>query len=439
MEPEDRLPDSRWNPGTYWVMTCRVGFEAELALEASAAGWNPPFGQGVPDSGVGWRAWNFPTPEAEAGARALPPFIFERQRLLRAQYVPLAEKKAGTPGRKPTPAGAPEGMDLEALSVAALLGSVRETLVAAPRPWTLHVYTPDPASGHIPQRRVDYLARRIAEKTKDVLGEALSTASTSQAVHHGTVWQVCLVERGLWHSVMPASELSHPHPGGVHALRRDDAAPSRSNLKLEEALLLLGVAPRAGERVVDLGAAPGGWSYACLRRGADVLAVDNGPLRIETPGELPGKLTHVRQDGLGYVPPPEWRPVDWLLSDMLVAPGECLGLLRRWLGGGGCRRFVVNVKLPQKQPLVALRPILSFLQGLEGGHWRMRQLFHDRREVTLMGEGLSPGALQKPGTSIPELQGRAVERPLQDVKAKSRSHKGKARLSARSGPKRKGK
>ena len=41
----------------------------------------------------------------------------------------------------------------------------------------------------------------------------------------------------------------------------------------------MGLEPMPGERVCDLGAAPGGWSYSAAKRGASVVAVDNGPLK----------------------------------------------------------------------------------------------------------------------------------------------------------------
>ncbi|MGQ0594230.1 MAG: 23S rRNA (cytidine(2498)-2'-O)-methyltransferase RlmM, partial [Gammaproteobacteria bacterium] len=53
-------------------------------------------------------------------------------------------------------------------------------------------------------------------------------------------------------------------------------------MKLEEALVTLlgpqerGECPRAGMRAVDLGAAPGGWSWLLGRMGLWVAAVDNG-------------------------------------------------------------------------------------------------------------------------------------------------------------------
>jgi len=65
---------------------------------------------------------------------------------------------------------------------------------------------------------------------------------------------------------------------GPRRMADDADAPSRSYLKIEEAYGILGEEPAAGQTVVDLGAAPGGWSYSAAKRGARVLAIDNGPL-----------------------------------------------------------------------------------------------------------------------------------------------------------------
>jgi 23S rRNA C2498 (ribose-2'-O)-methylase RlmM len=202
------------------------------------------------------------------------------------------------------------------------------------------------------------------------------------------VLQVCRVAGGVWTSFAPLDELSDPWPGGVHRMPEDPAAPSRSVLKLEEALDVMGVQPQAGERVVDLGAAPGGWSWACVKRGCSVTAVDNGPLSLTSLGEWGGELTHRREDGLRFRPE---RPVDWLLSDMLIAPGQALGLLRKWHAAGWARRYIVNFKLPQREAAAALAPICDALDALPGLRYRLRQLYHDRREVTLMGESTGRG------------------------------------------------
>lgn len=50
--------------------------------------------------------------------------------------------------------------------------------------------------------------------------------------------------------------------GGQRRMADDTQAPSRSYLKVEEAYIVLGREPQPDETVVDLGAAPGGWSYS---------------------------------------------------------------------------------------------------------------------------------------------------------------------------------
>ncbi|HBR14741.1 MAG TPA: rRNA methyltransferase, partial [Candidatus Omnitrophica bacterium] len=61
-------------------------------------------------------------------------------------------------------------------------------------------------------------------------------------------------------------------------MQMDPQAPSRSYLKIEEAFHIFGCEPGKNDTVIDLGAAPGGWSHSALKRGASVIAIDNGPL-----------------------------------------------------------------------------------------------------------------------------------------------------------------
>ncbi len=133
-------------------------------------------------------------------------------------------------------------------------------------------------------------------------------------------------------------------------------------------------------------------------------------MKIRGLENLPGELTHLRANGMTFRPPQGWAPADWLLSDMLIDPGQCLGLLRRWLGGGWMRRFIVNVKLPQREPLAALRPIEAFLAAQPGLRWSLRQLYHDRREVTAMGESART-AQGRPSRERPARRGSTRGRP----------------------------
>jgi len=176
-------------------------------------------------------------------------------------------------------------------------------------------------------------------------------------------------------------------PMGIPRLRMPHSAPSRSTLKLAEALLtFLGDRDldvlRAGMRAVDLGAAPGGWTWQLVQRGLRVTAVDNGPLKGDIADDP--LVTHLRQDGLRYVPR---KPVDWMVCDIVEQPSRIATLVARWIGEGHARHTIFNLKLPMKKRHDEVRRceaiIHEALQRTYVRHTlRFVQLYHDREEIT---------------------------------------------------------
>lgn len=179
-----------------------------------------------------------------------------------------------------------------------------------------------------------------------------------------------------------------PLPNGILRLKLPRAAPSRSTLKLEEALQVF-LDERQRERclrpgltAVDLGAAPGGWTWQMTQRGLKVIAVDNGPMQRELLDS--GLVEHRREDGFRYRPA---RAVDWLLCDMVEQPQRIAELVTDWCLRGDCRRAVFNLKLPMKKRYPCVRDCLESLgaQLRQAGvdhELRCKQLYHDREEVT---------------------------------------------------------
>ncbi len=185
--------------------------------------------------------------------------------------------------------------------------------------------------------------------------------------------------------------------GGQRRMADDPLAPSRSYLKIEEAFVVLGREPAAGETVCDLGAAPGGWSYSAAKRGARVVAVDNGPLKG---GALDHPLIeHRREDAFKFVPPfaeaSEARQVfDWLFCDLVEEPHHVMqNLIAPWLERGWCRRFVINLKFGRTDPLALLQEIRGKGSPFAAHASRLciRHLYHDREEFTLVGETAAVG------------------------------------------------
>lgn len=175
--------------------------------------------------------------------------------------------------------------------------------------------------------------------------------------------------------------------GACQRMHMDKNAPSRSYLKVEEAYNLLDCQPQANEQVVDLGAAPGGWTYSALRRKAKVIAIDNARLN-KTIATHPNVI-QLKEDALKFNPG-EKLNVDWLFCDITAKPEIILPVIHKWLKHGWCRKFIVNLKIGRCDPLEIIKKINDPDTGLIGycSLLKIRQLYHDRQEITLVGKHL---------------------------------------------------
>lgn len=179
-------------------------------------------------------------------------------------------------------------------------------------------------------------------------------------------------------------ENSAPWPMGILRLSMPRAAPSRSTLKLAEAIKVFQLEPRLqeGQTAVDLGASPGGWSWQLAERGIHVSAVDNGPM--DKALIAAGMVEHLREDGFHFRPK---RPVQWLVCDMIEQPARIAKLMADWLAEGHAQEAVFNLKLPMKrrhEELARCRELIQTRLAAARLDFELsfRQLYHDREEVT---------------------------------------------------------
>jgi 23S rRNA (cytidine2498-2'-O)-methyltransferase len=345
------------------LLYCRPGFEpdaaAELGERAAAAGI-PGHANATRDTG--WLSFHC----YEEGAlqtldRALPwrSLVFARQKLLAFAQIELTD----TTDRAAPVLAALEGMG-EAFG-------------------TLLVEHPDSDAG----RPLSGLARSFGNALRGALRKA-GVLSAKERTDLPRLHVFFADPRHLWLARSDATD-SSPWPMGVPRLRLPPDAPSRSALKLEEALATL-VDPdqrarwlRPGQHAADLGAAPGGWSWVLARNGVHVYAIDNGPLGDSALAT--GLVEPVRADGFRWQPP---RPLDWLVCDMVEQPRRVSRRIGEWFVEGWCRRAIFNLKLPMKKRWLEVREDLAALHeqtagaGLRLQH-RARQLYHDREEVTV--------------------------------------------------------
>lgn len=234
-------------------------------------------------------------------------------------------------------------------------------------------------------------ARELAGLCRSLNNALIAAMKRESLIDTQSAWRlhICLIDAQTAFVAEAEIARTSSWPGGIPRLRFPAAAPSRSTLKLEEALLTLLDADererwlKPGMSGVDLGAAPGGWTWQLVRRSISVTAVDNGPMDqglIDS-----GLVTHLREDGFRYRPP---NPVDWLVCDMVEKPRRVAARMAEWLAGGWCRHAIFNLKLPMKKRYdeVCLCRDLVEQAVTEAGkrvEWRASQLYHDREEITV--------------------------------------------------------
>ena len=201
---------------------------------------------------------------------------------------------------------------------------------------------------------------------------------------------------GAWTLLAPdrlllSTTKSSPFPNGIAGLVEDRAGPpSRAYLKLWEACARFDEWPRPGQTCLDLGAAPGGWSWAIARLGARVLAIDRAPLdpRVAAMPEV-----EIRQQSAFALDPAAGVPVDWLFSDVIAYPARLLGLMRRWIAAGTAARIVCTLKFQDPTDHDAA----DAFAAIPGA--RVLHLSHNKHELTLLWKRDPDVAVDSPGSS----------------------------------------
>ena len=347
------------------VAGCRAGFEHEAAADLGrAAALLGTTLDVAPVPGAGWVAGHLaslPSPRALARLAGARP-VFARNLIF--ADGPLDLRAAGIAARpdRVTP-------------LAAAIDTLDPALHGAE--WCgLYVEHPDSNEG----KELSPLARALAARLAAPLN-ARTKAGAPRRLH-------VFLPDGATAFVGSSEAATTPWPLGIPRIRVPRGAPSRSAAKLAEALVVflgddVGDVLRPGMRAVDLGAAPGGWTWLLAKHGLRVTAVDNGPLK--GPVASDPLVTHLRADGLAYRPR---RPVDWLVCDIIEQPARIARLVGDWIADGDARYAIFNLKLPMKKRDEEVTRCVRILQDRLAAagtacDFAVRQLYHDREEVTV--------------------------------------------------------
>ncbi len=175
-------------------------------------------------------------------------------------------------------------------------------------------------------------------------------------------------------TILAAARCDSPFPNGEAQFVEDRVGPpNRAYLKLWEALTRLRRYPQPGERCLDLGACPGGWTWVLQGLGAHVVAVDKAPLDPKIAG-LPNVT--IRAESAFGLKPADVGAVDWLFSDVICYPERLYRLVNAWIESGLARNMVCTVKFQGETDFDALR-LFAAIPGAQLFH-----LHHNKHELT---------------------------------------------------------
>lgn len=206
----------------------------------------------------------------------------------------------------------------------ASIGDAARKLSAIQRNWHVH------ATEH--HRR----AALIQAKLPHVSAKPLTFGAPAPSAPLGvwTLWEENLI--------LASPRTSSPFPGGMVRFHENKIdPPSRAYLKLWEVFTLLPERPGPGDLCVDLGSAPGGWTWVLGSLGASVFSIDKAPLAPRV-SAMPG-VEHCHGSGFA-LDPRHAGAVDWLFSDMICYPERLYELILRWMEAGDCRNYVCTLK-----------------------------------------------------------------------------------------------
>jgi 23S rRNA (cytidine2498-2'-O)-methyltransferase len=306
--------------------------------------------------------------DSKAAPRPAGPSLVALPRLPRDKHHRFVELAFARQGFPVAHVGVPDARTLSSALTNALWK------LGEPQPWAFDAWVPDADATNPLQSEVEKLQLVVPPEW-----QARRVANAREALaENGLYAQLCLfAPNAAAVGVAPARDAPSLAPGGRLRVHVPDAAPSRAAMKLAEAFAWLDRAPDSGDVCVDLGAAPGGWSWVLLERGARVYAVDPANLKLKHK-----HLTHLRADAFHFDP---GEPVDWLFSDMAWRPLEAAALLAKWARRGWARFLIANIKLPMKKKAEYLFRVRDILADGGWSSLRVRQLYHDRDEVTFAG------------------------------------------------------
>jgi len=184
---------------------------------------------------------------------------------------------------------------------------------------------------------------------------------------------------GSWTLIEPNLILASPDcssifPNGELNFEEDrKTSPTRAYLKLWDVFTRTGIYPKKGQKCIDLGSCPGGWSWVLQQLGCKVISVDKAPLEPRI-AKLPN--IEFRKESAFGLNPQDIGTVDWVFSDIICYPERLLRLVNNWIESGLTNNMICTIKFQKETDYKITQEFLN----IPGS--RIMHLYHNKHELT---------------------------------------------------------
>lgn len=197
------------------------------------------------------------------------------------------------------------------------------------------------------------------------------------------ILDVIVVEPDQWLiGTHTATEIQHCWPGGVYPVAAPDEMVSRAYLKIAEAVAWSQLPFQAGDRIVEIGSAPGGSCQRLLDIGMEVTGVD--PAEMDELLLNHPRFEHWRSKAAG-MKRKMYSKFKWLTADANVAPNYTLAVVEDIVNYPSSRfqGLLLTLKLSSYELIDQVDAAAEQIRSWGFSRVKVRQLASNRRECCI--------------------------------------------------------
>ena len=169
------------------------------------------------------------------------------------------------------------------------------------------------------------------------------------------------------------------YPVGWHEFEEDkDFPPNRAYLKLWEIFATQDLKIKPDDCAIEIGAAPGGWSWVLSQYFKKVYTFDRADLDPKV--KKIKNIQHIIGDAF-KINPDEYTDCTWFFSDLICTPEKIHETIEFWLAHSRVKNFICTIKFKGDTPFEVIDKLLKIHDS------KIVRLYHNKNEVTWIRQG----------------------------------------------------